>query len=242
MADLDIGYWKQVFDFKGLAEPADEKAREANRRIITDRLVSHGFSKDLAYLLEFDVSVRLMENEFYLKSEAQSPLRAVRNIAAAAGRKVKIMEATREAAVMGSYTPVIMEAYGEEYRMNVLFMKRFCEDGSSYLLSWGHEDGHFLYQTGRREIILSRVNSPQLTYELKDQEDFCVFCGYFALHHFTKTHTKKSRLETLSLRKSQVARNPRNEAERKLIEEEIKRGERDRRILDIAKQCLLQIH
>ncbi|OGJ21565.1 hypothetical protein A3K73_09430 [Candidatus Pacearchaeota archaeon RBG_13_36_9] len=237
---LETNYWKDVFNFKGLRKPTDEKTAAQNREIVGKRLAAYGFSKDCALLQELDLTVRLSPNEFYIRMQTQNPLNSARAIGQAHGEKVKIVEEIRAQKVIGAYIPVKFRLYEDAYKANVVFVKKPVK-GPNFFAGWGHEDGHFLFQTNRQHLVYQRFSvSPQHSSQLTTEEDFCVFCGYIAMHVLPLQITQRSLLRTFEISDPKIKlENAGSERKRRLLEEEIRRAERDSCILAIAKEALL---
>jgi hypothetical protein len=241
MPNPESQYWKDIFNFEGLKDPADETSRKSNQSIVSMRLRAYGFSDNVVRLEEFDLTVPLNKNEFYMRKMTGDVVKSAQAIAQALNAKGIRGVDVRESRAIGLYAPLNIRIKEDIYELNIIFVSNSARfENFNTLAGWGHEDGHYLSQRGRRALIYNRFNlSPSIVGEIEDEEDFCSFCGFASIHIMSKKIDKKSWLETLVLDVPKPDLKGKSEAQKQKIYNEIKRAERYQYLLEIAKQVLI---
>lgn len=184
---MELEYWKGLFqEIKGIRKGKSERDRKYNNTRMRSHLVKNGFSCGEVQLKELGLTVILGEGGYFLRKIEKNVYESSSLIHMLSKQSTRINKNLAE-----NY--FLFDASFEDVpaKMHLVFVEDTIDsDPLLFLYNLGHEDGHFLNLTGRRELVYDKYEvRKKYQRALKGRESFADFCGWLsaskAVHNFS---------------------------------------------------------
>lgn len=169
----------QIPEFYSHSKDAHIQAKISPNKILECYFASKGFITGNIKIPELGIEVTLKKNQFYKKEEGVVDVfERINEIRSQFGLTIPYPYYVKGYGWCGV---LYAECSGEKAIGYVVLVKDNLNDASE-IYTAGHENGHFLWYTGKKELIYNKFkNSDFVESHIHKNEDFAMLCGWIAM-------------------------------------------------------------